>query len=288
MYNILKKYYDKKINNDQDIEHAKFSKDQETIFTQMLNNSELDKKDLFMTIMDLFLAGLDTTSFTSGFAVYFLTQNQDAQIKLREEVSKLLKKTNGQFNEEFLNSTPYLKACVKETYRMQPVSIGIGRVTDQDLILKEHKVPSGTMVILHNQVACRLEKNFKNADKFVPERWLENGNISDKMNDEILGNELNNLSGAVDENWLNENDQSKVCPHNANSSKIDPFLCLPFGFGKRVCLGRAFSEMEIYVLLAKLVYNYEINYDHQKIETITRLINVPNKPMRFKFKKIKH
>ena len=44
--------------------------------------------------------------------------------------------------------------------------------------------------------------------------------------------------------------------------------------------------MEIYVLLAKLIYNYEITYDHEKIETLTRLINVPDKPMRFKFKKI--
>lgn len=283
MYEILKSYFDKKMSNDQSIECASYEglKNQESIFNQMVNKSDLDKKDLFMTIMDLFLAGLDTTSFSSGFALYFLTQNLNAQNKLREEIKPLFDKTNGQFKEMHLNSIPYLKACVKESMRLQPVSIGIGRVTDTDeLIIRDYKIPKGTMVILHNQVACRLKKNFKDPNKFIPERWLENSSRIDKS---IETND-SNLLGAIDENWLNDlNSTENKCP-----SKIDPFLVLPFGWGNRVCLGRAFSEMEIYVLLSKLIYNYEITYDYDKIETLTRLINVPNKPMRFKFKKVQH
>ena len=281
MYDILKKYFDKKMNDDPTVEHVR---NQDSIFNQMLNRSDLDRKDLFMTILDLFLAGLDTTSFSSGFAIYFLTQNKEAQRKLRDEINQLLSKTDGEFKVDHLNSIPYLKACVKETMRLQPVSIGIGRVTDQDLVLRNYKIPEGTMVILHNQVACKLKTNFDEPDKFKPERWLADHGTNQ------IRESTNQLTGAIEENWLNDhddgvrNDTSTVqqCPN----SKIDPFLVLPFGFGKRVCLGRAFSEMEIYVLLAKLIYNYEISYDYDKIETLTRLINVPDKPMRFKFQKI--
>ena len=286
MYKILKSYFDKKMSNDPSIEHANYEAktiNQESIFNQMVNKSDLDKKDLFMTILDLFLAGLDTTSFASGFAVYFLTQNLEAQSKLREEISELLSKTNGQFNELFLNSIPYLKACVKETMRLQPVSIGIGRVTDQELVIRDYRIPKGTMVILHNQVACKLEKNFEEPNEFKPDRWLNSkGRVE----------ESNNLTGTIEENWLDDNFGNNLnkCPmvQQQTANKIDPFLVLAFGFGRRVCLGRAFSEMEIYVLLAKLIYNYEITYDYGKIETLTRLINMPDKAMRFKFKKIQH
>ena len=291
MYEILRGFFDKKLSNDQGIEHAKWL-GQSSVFNQLLNKSDLDEKDLFMTIMDLFLAGLDTTSFTSGFALYFLTQNRDAQAKLRTEVEQLLAKTGGQFSEKHLNSIPFLKACVKETMRMQPVSIGIGRVTDKELVLRNYRVPEGTMVILHNQVACKLAKNFNEPDRFQPERWLEapTNQLNDMEETEstknLPDNDQDALSGTIEENWLSDGiDSRSKCPA-AGPSQVDPFLVLPFGFGPRVCLGRAFSEMEIYVLLAKLIYNYEITYDYEKIETLTRLINVPDRPMRFKFTKI--
>lgn len=301
MYEILRGFFERKMSNNPEIEHAKWL-GQHSVFNQLLNESELDEKDLFMTIMDLFLAGLDTTSFTGGFALYFLTQNQSAQSKLRKEIGRLLNETGGQFSEKHLSSIPFLKACVKETMRLQPVSIGIGRVTDQELVLRDYRVPKGTMVILHNQVACKLATNFSEPDKFLPERWLaaespSGGRLNDanRTNAELRKNPNSScdhgasLSGTIEENWLSDSSESRSkhstaqCP---NGNQVDPFLVLPFGFGRRVCLGRAFSEMEIYVLLAKLIYNYEITYDYEKIETLTRLINVPDKPMRFKFKKI--
>lgn len=291
MYEILRDFFDKKMANDTKIEHAKWL-GQSSVFCQLLNKSDLDEKDLFMTIMDLFLAGLDTTSFTSGFALYFLTQNPDAQKKVREEVERMLNETGGQFSEKHLNSIPFTKACVKETMRLQPVSIGIGRVTDQELLLRNHRVPVGTMVILHNQVACRLAKNFAEPDQFRPERWLPIETVGRASGEEpvknqnLSDNEAGGLSGTIEENWLSDNADSKNASTGQCPNLIDPFLVLPFGFGPRVCLGRAFSEMEIYVLLAKLIYNYEITYDYEKIETLTRLINVPDRPMRFKFKKI--
>lgn len=40
------------------------------------------------------------------------------------------------------------------------------------------------------------------------------------------------------------------CP---SAKDIHPFLMLPFGFGSRMCIGRRFAEMEIEVLMIRLL-----------------------------------
>nr|WPM94881.1 cytochrome p450 302A1b [Polyphagotarsonemus latus] len=274
MARILTKYLDKKLDNDNEIKNYEFS--EPSIFNLLIKSKELDKKDFLMTVIDLFLAGLDTTSFTSGFVVYFLSLNPAIQSKLRKEIELVLDNENN-LTEKHLRNMPYLKACVKETMRLQPVSIGIGRVIDKEIILQNHLIPKNTMIILHNQVACRLEKNFKNAQNFNPDRWFKI---------KISNKNIKTMSGTINENWFNSENNEETQNLSQSFENVDPYLVLPFGFGPRVCLGRAFSEMNTYVLIAKLLYNYEISYHYDSISTITKLINVPDKPMRFRFKKI--
>ncbi|RWS08875.1 cytochrome P450 302a1-like protein [Dinothrombium tinctorium] len=135
------------------------------------------------------------------------------------------------------------------------------------------------MIITQNQTACLQEQHFEKAKHFLPERWFFR---------------------KTSKKW----------------SKPSPFVMLPFGFGPRKCIGKKFSEMEIYVLLIKVNYfqllifivfslqifdknfkikqkktffleqilrNFRVEFNHGNIETKTRLINVADKPMRFRF-----
>lgn len=45
------------------------------------------------------------------------------------------------------------------------------------------------------------------------------------------------------ERWLKENDDKK----------LHPFASLPYGHGARMCLGRRFADLEIQVILAKVM-----------------------------------
>ncbi|KFM75804.1 putative cytochrome P450 301a1, mitochondrial, partial [Stegodyphus mimosarum] len=65
-----------------------------------------------------------------------------------------------------------------------------------------------------------------------------------------------------------------------------PLVSSPFGYGPRSCIGMRFARMELYLATAKLVRNYIISYHHEEIDSVTRLINVPDKPLRLKFKKV--
>lgn len=46
----------------------------------------------------------------------------------------------------------------------------------------------------------------------------------------------------------------RECPHAGQ--KIHPFVSLPFGYGRRMCVGRRFAEIELNTLLAKVCWKY--------------------------------
>lgn len=44
------------------------------------------------------------------------------------------------------NHLSYSKAVLKETFRLNPVSVGVGRTTNTDLILSGYNVPKGVNI----------------------------------------------------------------------------------------------------------------------------------------------
>lgn len=85
-----------------------------------------------------------------------------------------------------------------------------------------------TDVVMVNMLQHYEEEHFKHPNEFIPERWLKE-----------------NIPSA--------------CPEAKASN---PFVYLPFGFGKRACVGRRFAEMEINVLFTRLLGKYRIEYDY--------------------------
>lgn len=105
---------------------------------------------------------------------------------------------------------------MKESLRLNPISIGVGRITTRDLILNGYHIPKGTNVVTQSYVACRLEENFKNANEFIPERWVK---------------------GSMHyEEYLN------------------PYLVLPFGHGSRSCIARRLAEQNMLIFIVHVSF----------------------------------
>ena len=90
------------------------------------------------------------------------------------------------------------------------------------------------------------ERNYKDADKYLPERWLR------------------------------ENKAEYPCPS---------FGSLPFGHGPRMCVGRRFATLEMYLATVKLLQNFKLEYNHEEeVETLTTFVSKPDKPVKIAFK----
>lgn len=103
---------------------------------------------------------------------------------------------------------------LKETFRLNPISIGVGRILNKDTILSGYMVPKETVVVTQSQIACKLAENFGEPNKFKPERWL------------------------------------KTMAHDKIT--INPYLVLPFGHGMRSCIARRLAEQNILVLMIRV------------------------------------
>ncbi|KAL0879480.1 hypothetical protein ABMA27_003228 [Loxostege sticticalis] len=141
-----------------------------------------------------------------------------------------------------VNQMPYLKACIKEVLRMYPVVIGNGRQLTKDTVICGYNIPKGTQVIFQHYVMGNSEENFGSASEFMPERWLK---------------------------------RSPARAHHA-------FASLPFGFGKRMCLGRRFAELEIHTVICKMVQAFKMEYHHEPMEYHVHPMYTPNGPIRLK------
>ena len=58
------------------------------------------------------------------------------------------------------------------------------------------------------------------------------------------------------ERWMKTEAASEACPFS--NQKIHPFVSLPFGYGRRTCLGRRFAEAEMAIILSKVAFSINL------------------------------
>ncbi|KAL0272713.1 UNVERIFIED_CONTAM: hypothetical protein PYX00_005578 [Menopon gallinae] len=206
-----------------------------------------DPKVATVLALDLLLVGIDTTSVAATTILYHIAKNPEQQDKLHRELVALLPSENDVITEETISKSVYLSACIKESLRMRPVIIGNGRSLTSEAVIGNYKIPEGTHVIFPHYVVGNLEKYFPQAKSFIPERWLK-----------------------TDE-----------CPFGHN--KIHRFASLPFGYGRRTCLGRRFAEAELKILLSKIFRKYKVSYEHGEMRYEVQSTYKSPDPVRFHF-----
>ncbi|XP_068235984.1 probable cytochrome P450 49a1 isoform X2 [Palaemon carinicauda] len=184
-----------------------------TLMEELLLTPGLSRKDVVTLILDMLFAGVDTTSHTIGFTLYLLAKNPNCQAKLQDEVDNVIGNHEGPLTPKHIAQMSYLKAVVKESFRVFPLTMGTVRTLEKDLVLSGYHVPKGWAAVLYGMGMGHDERNFPRAKEFIPERWLRH---------KPLG-------------------------------PIHPFSTFPFGLGTRMCIGRRIAEQELYTFLTRVV-----------------------------------
>lgn len=124
--------------------------------------------------------------------------------------------------ESEIRNLKFLKFVIMETLRLHPPLSTIPRACREEVNINGYNIPMNTYVIINVWAMGRDPKYWKNPESFEPERFDEN---------------RANFYGAH-------------------------FEFLPFGSGKRMCPGIAFSLAKLEFLLATLLYHFDWELPH--------------------------
>lgn len=192
---------------------------------------------------DMMFAGIETTSYSVAILLYLLSMYPEKQELLYQELEDILPGPSSPITTENLKEMKYLKAAIRESMRLKPVVNGQIRENTKDgLVLGNYSIPKGVDVVLASSVTGNSSEYFPEAERFLPERWLKG---------------------------------------DAQEGKGHPFASLPFGFGSRVCVGKRFAELEIEVIIAKIIRQFRVEYPGiAKFEN--RFVHMMTSPLNFR------
>ncbi|KAL0385021.1 UNVERIFIED_CONTAM: cytochrome [Sesamum radiatum] len=167
-------------------------------------------------LMNVLIAGTDANIAAIVWAMAILMKNPIPMKKVQAEIRNLEKKDL--IDENDIASLPYLRAVIKEVFRLfPPAPLLAPRETLQECTLNGYKIQPKTLVYINAWAIGRDPEVWKDADEFVPERFLDS---------EV------DLKGH------------------------DPEL-IPFGIGRRGCPGMMMGMVMTEVALANLLYAFD-------------------------------
>ncbi|XP_020953978.1 cholesterol side-chain cleavage enzyme, mitochondrial isoform X1 [Sus scrofa] len=141
------------------------------ILYRLLGNDKLLSEDVKANVTEMLAGGVDTTSMTLQWHLYEMARSLNVQEMLREEVLNARRQAQGDTS-KMLQLVPLLKASIKETLRLHPISVTLQRYLVNDLVLRDYMIPAKTLVQVAVYAMGRDPAFFSNPGQFDPTRWL--------------------------------------------------------------------------------------------------------------------
>ena len=139
-----------------------------------------NRETLIAEVIELLIAGTDTTAHTLSFAVAELSLNQRVFQQAQAVVD--LAWDRGGINTETLKELAYVRAIIKETLRLYSVASGSTSLeTQRDIVIEGKLIPRGTKVFWSMLAAGRDPEVYPQSEEFLPERWLDKNTESSSL-----------------------------------------------------------------------------------------------------------
>ncbi|OAY76985.1 Alpha-humulene 10-hydroxylase [Ananas comosus] len=183
------------------------------------NNQEfpITLSNVKVVILELFIAGTETSSTIIEWAMSELIRNPKIMEKAQSEIREALEgKPN--VEEADLGQLSYLRLVIKEAFRLHPPGpLLVPRVAQETCQVIGYTIPAGTRMLINAWALGRDPQYWAEAERFKPERF----------------------------------EDSSVDLKGAN------FEFLPFGSGRRMCPGMVFGLANVELALAQLLFHFD-------------------------------
>ncbi|XP_016470477.1 alkane hydroxylase MAH1-like [Nicotiana tabacum] len=226
----LSKYISKKREKLKEGENVKESEEGIDLLTFYLKEEEnlgvkCDDKYLRDTILNLMIAGRDTTSSALTWFIWLVSTNPQVEKKIRDEINSIIPKQEiGKwrlFNVQELNKLVYLHGALCDSLRLYPpVPFQHKEPLENDILPSGHKVHPKLKIMFSLYAMGRMESIWgKDCLEFKPERWISDG-------------------GTI---------------------KHEPsYKFLAFNAGPRTCLGKEVAFTQMKAVAAAIIHNYQV------------------------------
>ncbi|XP_012727917.3 cytochrome P450 2G1 [Fundulus heteroclitus] len=141
-------------------------------------STEFHYDNLFATVMNLFLAGTETTSSTIRYALNVLIKHQNIQEKMQEEIDTVIGRERCPRMEE-RKSLPFSDAVIHEVQRfLDLVPFSIPHYALEDISFRGYTIPKGAVIIPLLHSVLKDDKQWSAPSSFNPQHFLDqNGNF---------------------------------------------------------------------------------------------------------------
>ncbi|XP_016404253.1 cytochrome P450, family 2, subfamily V, polypeptide 1 isoform X2 [Sinocyclocheilus rhinocerous] len=130
------------------------------------------EEGLQYAVLDLFVAGTETTSTTLLWAFVYMMKYPEIQEKVQQEIDKVVGRSRRP-NIDDRPSMPYTDAVIHEVQRMgNVVPLSVPRVTNEDSILEGYHIPKGTQIIPNLTSVLFDQTKWKTPYSFDPQNFL--------------------------------------------------------------------------------------------------------------------
>ncbi|CAG2176555.1 unnamed protein product, partial [Oppiella nova] len=177
--NLKQKYLDRlKVHSKGEIHDfcdALIEAKEEAIAKEKESALHLNDQNLSLVIMDLFIAGADTTEITMRWIVLLMANNIEMQLRMRHEINDII--GDRVADNHHKNDCHYVNAFIAETLRYRsPAPLGLAHVALCDYQLEKYHISKGSQVFSNLYAISRDPNLWSKPDVFSPNRFLDKDN----------------------------------------------------------------------------------------------------------------
>ncbi|XP_039126325.1 flavonoid 3',5'-hydroxylase 1-like [Dioscorea cayenensis subsp. rotundata] len=185
------------------------------------NGDKLSDVNIRGLLANIFKAGTDTSTIIVEWALAEILKNRDILESMQSEMDVIIGRERA-LQESDIPNLPYLQAVVKETLRLHPSTpLSLPHFSFESCEVNGYYIPANTRLITNIWAIGRDPDVWERPLEFDPMRFLPGGKAA------------------------------KIEPYGTD------FELIPFGAGRRICIGKQVGMVFVQYLLGALVHGFD-------------------------------